>query len=55
MTAKLNDSINPSNSILNAISIDKVILQAVPVERHLTCIMELLNIITEKYVKGQQE
>lgn len=55
MTVKLNASLNPSNSILNAISIDKVILQSVPVERHLECIMELLSIITEKYVKGRQE
>ncbi|XP_071632127.1 uncharacterized protein [Temnothorax longispinosus] len=56
VTDKLSHSyavINP-NSILGAVSIDKVIVQGVPVERHLECIMELLSIINE-YVKGRQE
>ncbi|XP_071582322.1 uncharacterized protein [Temnothorax nylanderi] len=44
-----------SNSVLGALSIDKVIAQGVPVERHLECITELLSIINQKYIKGRQE
>lgn len=65
MAAKLGDSFsnsnNPSNSsvatsnnfinsnpMMGAISFA---LQSVPLDRHLECMMELLRIITEKYVK----
>jgi len=45
--ATSNNSIN-SNPIMGAISFT---LQSVSLDRHLECMMELLRIITEKYVK----
>lgn len=51
-----NSSVVSSNNLTNAIQNNPIMgaiafaLQSVSVERHLACMMELLSIITEKYV-----